>query len=272
MGTLDATPVSDYTSGLRLDGRGFVVVGAGNGMGRQSAHALAANGAKVICVDIDPERAAAVATEIDGVAYSCDVRVAADVEKLIAFAGARVDLYGVVDVVGLHAIGALIDTPEDNWDWCFDMTLRHAYHLIRFGGRALSDKGRGTMVFVSSVNGISSAPSTGAYGAAKAALNSLVRTAAVELKSREVRVNAVAPGLIVTPRVLARPPRSDNENDTGSLSQKGATKDVANAILFLASDMAAYITGQTIVVDGGAIVASPFETGTLPAGFSMRDS
>ena len=104
------------------------------------------------------------------------------------------------------------------------------------------------------------------------ALVRLVRTAGVELKPREVRVNAVAPGLIVTPRVLARPARSEHENDTGSLNQKGAMKDVANAILFLASDMASYITGQTIVVDGGAIVKSPFETGTLAPGFTMRDS
>lgn len=268
MSSADRSPVPDYGSLLRLDGRGFVVIGAGQGLGRQSAHALASQGATVVCVDIDGDLAAQVAHEVGGIAVQADARVSAEVERVVALATRDVDLFGFADVVGLHTIGALVDLPEDDWDWCFDMTVRHVFHVIHHGGRALAERGRGTMVFVSSISGLSSAPYTGAYGAAKAALNSLVRTAAIELKEREVRVNAVAPGLIATPRVERRMGRAESELADGSLSKHGATRDIASTILFLSSDMGRYITGQTIVVDGGLSVKFPVDVPAPPPGTS----
>jgi NAD(P)-dependent dehydrogenase (short-subunit alcohol dehydrogenase family) len=267
MTTTDDTPVPDYGGMLRLDGRGFVVIGAGNGMGRQTAHALASQGAQLVCVDVDPVRAETVAAEVGGIACVADARVSAEVERVVATAERELDdLAGFADVVGLHAIAALVDLPEDDWDWCHDMVLRHAFHVVKHGGRALAARGRGTIVFVSSVNGFTSAPYTGAYGAAKAGLNSLVKTAAVELRTREVRVNAVAPGLIATPRSAQRAGRPASELATGSLQALGAPSDIASAILFLSSDLSRYVTGQTLVVDGGALVRSPFEVPELPPG------
>jgi NAD(P)-dependent dehydrogenase (short-subunit alcohol dehydrogenase family) len=267
MTSTDDSPVPDYGSLLRLDGRGFVVVGAGQGMGRQSAHALASQGAQLLCVDIDPVLAEEVAAEVGGVAWSADVRRSDDVERMVAAAGRQLDDFqGIADVVGLHSLAALVDMPEDDWDWCHDMVVRHAFHIVKHGGRALAARGRGTMVFVASISGLSSAPYTGAYGAAKAGLISLVRTAAVELKASEVRVNAVAPGLIATPRRARRAGRPAAELATGSLGGEGATSDIASAILFLSSDLSRYMTGQTLVVDGGALVKFPFDVPAPPAG------
>jgi NAD(P)-dependent dehydrogenase (short-subunit alcohol dehydrogenase family) len=270
MTTTDDALVPDYSQMLRLDGRGYVVIGAGNGMGRQTAHAFASQGAQVVCVDIDGARAEEVAAEVGGVPCVADVRVAADVERVVATAERELDdLYGFADVVGLHAIGALVDLSEADWDWCHDMVVRHAFHVVKYGGRALGERGRGTIVFVSSVNGLTAAPATGAYGAAKAGLNSLVKTAAVELRSSEVRVNAVAPGLIATPRAVARDDKTEAEL-TGPLTAPGRPSDVAAAILFLSGDLSRYVTGQTLVLDGGAIVQSPFGTPAPPPGFTAR--
>ncbi len=261
-------PTPDYGALLRIDGRGFAVLGAGNGMGRQTAIALASQGARVLCVDIDPERARAVATEVGGVAHTADVTNSGDVRGVVETAQREFGrLDGVADVIGLHVVGALVDLADDDWDYCHDICARQAFHVIRHAGRALAAGSGGTLVFVSSVSGLTSSPYTGAYGAAKAALTSLVKTAAVELRDREVRVNAVAPGLIATPRSAERAGRPADELATGSLAALGAPSDIAAAILFLSCDLSRYITGQTLVVDGGATVQFPFEMPVPPAGY-----
>jgi 3-oxoacyl-[acyl-carrier protein] reductase len=115
------------------------------------------------------------------------------------------------------------------------------------------------MVFVASVDGLSSAAWHAGYGAAKAGLLSLVRTAAMELRDAEIRVNAVAPGSVATPRMLQMRGMTDpDELATGSLQAPARTWDIASAILFLSSPLAAHITGQTLAVDGGALAQSPF--------------
>jgi NAD(P)-dependent dehydrogenase (short-subunit alcohol dehydrogenase family) len=261
-----ATP--DYGALLRLDGRGFAVLGAGNGMGRQTAIALASQGARVLCVDVDRDRAERVAAEVGGVAHVADVTRSDDVCGVVDTASRELGrLDGVADVIGLHVVGALIDLSDDDWDFCLDICARQAFHVVRHAGRALAASGGGTIVFVSSLSGLTSSPYTGTYGAAKAALTSLVKTAAVELRDREVRVNAVAPGLIATPRSAERAGRPAAELATGSLSALGAPSDIASAILFLSSDLSRYVTGQTIVVDGGAMVRFPFDVPAPPAGF-----
>ena len=272
--TPDTTPVPDYASLLRLDGRGFIVVGAGQGMGRQSAHALAQQGARVLCVDIDPDLAEAVASEVGGVAHVADMRVGDQAEAAVATAVKELGgLHGVANVVGMARYGPLVDMSEEDWDWCHDIVVRHAFHTVKYAGRALAHAGGGSIVLVASISGISSAPFHGAYGAAKAGLISLVRTAAVELKEREVRVNAVAPGNTATPRIVASQGRPASELATGSLSAHGATSDIASAILFLSSDLSRHITGQTLAVDGGDLVKYPHDLKAppLPPGKAMGD-
>jgi NAD(P)-dependent dehydrogenase (short-subunit alcohol dehydrogenase family) len=259
----DRSQVPDYPALLRLDGRGFVVVGAGRGIGRQAAHALAAAGARVVCADVDRDRAGAVAAEVGGTQWSGDVRSRDAVERLIADAGRALGrLDGVVDIVGEARYGAVLECSDDDWDWNFDMVLRHAYLTAQLAGRAMVDRG-GVMVFVASVSGLTGAPRHAAYGAAKAGLMSLVRTVAVELGPRGVRANAVAPGAVWTPRVAALLGEEGKARsaENAPLRRIGTPGDIAGAILFLASDLSAYVTGQTLVVDGGVSAKFPYPSG-----------
>ena len=108
-----------------------------------------------------------------------------------------------VDVIGVTRWGRTIELDDEAWDESFDLVLRHFFNLVRVAGRDMAEHGRGSIVAIASVSGLRSAPLHGAYGAAKAALLSLVRTLAMELGGNGVRVNAVAPGAVLTPRVEA---------------------------------------------------------------------
>jgi NAD(P)-dependent dehydrogenase (short-subunit alcohol dehydrogenase family) len=264
---IDDSPIPDYASMYRLDGRAFIVAGAGQGMGRQAAHALTGLGGGVYCVDVDADRAEAVAEEVGGIAHVADARDGAQIEQVVAGAKEafeRVD--GVVDVIGMARWAALADMPDEDWDWVHGEVLRHAFHLIKFAGPVIAASGGGSMVFVASVDGLSSSPYHGAYGAAKAGLISLVRTAAVELKSRQVRVNVVAPGGVATPRLL----RSQGVDDaslitSGTLTELARTSDIASALTFLSCDLSRHITGQCLAVDGGDLAKSPYGISEPPA-------
>jgi NAD(P)-dependent dehydrogenase (short-subunit alcohol dehydrogenase family) len=257
----DDTEVPDYPSRLRLDGRGVVLIGAGQGIGRQTAHALHSVGAKVFCVDLDEGLAADIAKEVDGVAWSGNAIDRGDAERLFSDAATslgRID--GVVDIVGMARYASLLDIDDDNWNWHHDIVLRHAYLAMQLGGRAMAETGGGAMVFVASVSGITSAPLHAAYGAAKAGLIGLVKSGAVELGPSGIRVNAVAPGVVWTPRVsgyLGEEGRAKNTANT-PLRRVALPADIASAILFLMSDLAAYVTGQTLVVDGGVGAKFPY--------------
>ncbi|MFD9355355.1 SDR family NAD(P)-dependent oxidoreductase [Streptomyces sp. NPDC060031] len=263
--SLDASPVPDYPALHRLDGRGFVLLGAGNGIGRQSAHALAAGGARVLCADVDAGRARAVAAEVAGVPYAVDATRREAVRDLFADAprllGGR-PVGGVVDVIGMARYAALPEIDDAGWDWHFDLVLRHAWLAVQYGGEAVAAAGGGPLVFVASVSGLTAAPLHAAYGAAKAGLMSLVRSAAVELGPRGVRVNAVAPGVVWTPRVAALLGDEGRRRNARNapLGRVAETSDIASALYFLASPQASYVTGQTLVVDGGVGVKFPYPT------------
>jgi NAD(P)-dependent dehydrogenase (short-subunit alcohol dehydrogenase family) len=261
MTTADDSPVPDYPGRLRLDGRRFVVLGAGQGIGRQSAHALASVGARVACVDLDADRARDVAAEIDGLALTGDVTRRADATRIFADVAAVLGgLDGLVDIVGMARYALLLDVADDEWDWHHDIVLRHAYLAVQLGGRLLTAGSGGVMAFVASVSGLTSAPQHAAYGAAKAGLMALVRSAAVELGPAGVRVNAVAPGVVWTPRVsayLGDAGRERNEANT-PLRRVAQPADIAGALLFLCSDLAGYVSGQTLVVDGGVAAKFPY--------------
>ena len=257
----DDSDVPDYPSRLRLDDRGFVVIGAGQGIGRQATHALTSVGARVFCVDKDGDLAADIAEEVGGVAWSGDATQRADAERLFADAESalgRID--GVVDIVGMARYASLVDLDDENWDWHFDIVLRHAWLALQLGAKRMTATGGGSMVFVASVSGITAAPLHAAYGAAKAGLMALVKSAAVELGPSNIRVNAVAPGVVWTPRVsayLGDEGRARN-SENAPLRRVALPEDIASALLFLASDLAGYVTGQTLVVDGGVGAKFPY--------------
>ena len=259
MTSTDDTPVPDYPGLLRLDGKRFVVVGAGQGIGRQTAHALASVGAKLICIDNRDDLAKEIADEVDGVPFVADATKRDEADMAVAacvseFGG----IDGLVDIVGMAKYRNAVDTSDEDWEWTFDMVLRHAYVFSQAAARAMTNGG--CMTFVASVSGISSAPRHAAYGAAKAGLMSWVRSLAVELGPQNIRVNAVAPGMVWTPRIsqLVGEKGREMQSRNAPLGRVALPQDIASGILFLASDLAGYVTGQTLVVDGGVGVKFPY--------------
>jgi NAD(P)-dependent dehydrogenase (short-subunit alcohol dehydrogenase family) len=206
------------------------------------------------------DRAEDVAKETGGVAHVADVRDGDQVRAVVEGAkDAFGRVHGVVDVVGMARWAALSDMPDDDWDWVHAEVVRHAFHFVKYGGRAIAEGGGGSLVFVASVDGLSSSPYHAAYGAAKAGLISLVRTAAVELKAQQVRVNVIAPGGVATPRLLQQRGLADQaEATSGSLGDLARVSDIASALTFFSCDLSRHITGQCVAVDGGDLVKSPF--------------
>jgi NAD(P)-dependent dehydrogenase (short-subunit alcohol dehydrogenase family) len=264
----DHSDVPSYGDMLSLDGRGFIVAGAGNGIGRQTAHALAANGARVVCVDVVGEFAEQVADEVGGVPLVADMCDRSGVEAALATANDSCGgLAGIVDIIGMTRFLFLADTTDDDWDWHQRTNLRHAFLIAQLGGKELARQGGGTLVYVASVSGISGAQKQAAYGAAKAGVISLVKSAAVELGPVGVRVNAVAPGVVLTPRIGATlgEERQREWTESTPLKRLGVPSDIASAALFLSSDLSAFVTGQTVVVDGGTGQRFPYPIETLGA-------
>lgn len=267
MALTDDTAIPDYAAMLRLDGRGVVVLGAGQGMGRQAAHAAAALGAKVACIDMALDRAQSVADEVGGTAHSADATSADDVARVLAQAQAalgRID--AIIDIIGMPRYKPLIDCTDEDWDFQFDMCLRQAFYVIRAGGRLMRESGGGAMAFVSSISGFTGAPQHAPYGSAKAGLNSLIRSAATEMARYKIRINGVAPGLTWTPRIS-----TSMEPDARSAAEKsipmrrpGQPSEIAAALLFMISDMSTYITGQVLMADGGATGTYPISLGAGP--------
>lgn len=253
---LDTSDVSDYVSLGRLDGQVHLVLGAGRGIGRQVAHGLSQLGAKVICVDNTQDRAEAVAAEIGGRAEFLDIIDRPQMEALFARVESEMgQLDGVLDIVGLARYKNLLDMTDEDWTWHHDLIVRHAFLAIQCSAPLLKRSNHGSITFVSSVAGLLGAENLALYAAQKAALISLVKTAAVELGPWGIRVNSVAPGIVRTPRSIANPKWTPElvaaNSDRTPLRRLATPSDVASAMLFLATPWASHITGQTIVVDGG---------------------
>jgi NAD(P)-dependent dehydrogenase (short-subunit alcohol dehydrogenase family) len=215
----------------------------------------------VFCIDNQEDLAKEVAEEIGGVAWAADARDRAEVEASVEAAVRELGrVHGLVDIVGMARYSPLLETTDEDYDWTFDMVLRHAYLYSQATGKAMRDAGGGCLTFVASVSGITSAPRHAAYGAAKAGLMSWVRSLAVELGPSGVRANAVAPGVVWTPRVggMLGERGRELQSKNAPLGRVAETADIAAAILFLCSDLASYVTGHTLVVDGGVSAKFPY--------------
>jgi NAD(P)-dependent dehydrogenase (short-subunit alcohol dehydrogenase family) len=257
----DHSEVPDYSTLLRLDGRGYVVLGAGQGIGRQTAHALASVGARVVCADVEADRAQRVAAETGGIAWTGDLTASTEIDRLAGDSEAalgRID--GFADIIGMARYGPLVDATDEDWEWTFDLVLRHAYRAARSFGSRMAASGGGTMAYVASASGIGGAAGHAAYGSAKAALISLVRSLAVELGGDGIRVNAVAPGVVWTPRVselLGAEGRAVHATNA-PLGRVALPADVASVLLFLSAPLSAYVSGQIILADGGVGQKFPY--------------
>ncbi len=253
---------TDFLSALRLDGRGTIVLGAGQGIGEATCRALAQAGAKVLCVDIDAALADAVAASVGGVACVADVTRRADMERIFAtavdaFGGVR----GVVDIVGMAKLVPLAKFTDQDYEWQFDIGLRHAYLALQIGAPIVARSGGGSFTFVGSISGIGSLPNEVIYGASKAALHHLARAAAVELGPMGIRVNAIAPGFVRTPRLdrLVTPQRWEEIGAEIPLAHVASPDQVAGPLLFLTSDLSSHVSGAILAIDGGlgAMAAIP---------------
>jgi NAD(P)-dependent dehydrogenase (short-subunit alcohol dehydrogenase family) len=261
MTSVDDAPVPAYGDLLRLDGKGFIVVGAGQGIGRQTSHALSGAGAKVFCIDNQEQLAKEIADEVGGTPWVADARDREDVGSAVAEAERVLGrIHGLVDIVGMARYMDILSTSDEDWDWTFAMVLRHAFLFSQAAGERMATSGGGVMTFVASVSGITSAPRHAAYGAAKAGLMSWVRSLAVELGPKGVRANAVAPGVVWTPRVSGYLGEKGRklQADNAPLRRVAEPADIAAAILFLSSDLSGYVNGHMLVVDGGVAAKFPY--------------
>lgn len=249
---------------LGLSGKGAVVSGAGwikerAGHGRMCALKLAEAGASVACIDIDEGRGREVAEEI-GAAGGQAFAVVADmtdpiqVERALDEAVSGLGSIDVcVDIIGGARWDRAHTFSRQDWDWTISNNLSQVFWLFQGAGRRMIEQGRGgAMVALASTDGINAAAMHAPYGAAKAGVISLAKTFAQELGKHGIRVNAVAPGNVGQGNE-DWPEGQWAVNDINPLAPP-RSRDIGNAVLFLASTMSERITGQTLVVDGGAVI------------------
>ncbi len=255
---------------LDMTGRAALVVGGGQGIGRAAALALGRAGARVAVLDCEADRARAVAGEL-GALDTASAPVVADVTRP-EDAGRAVEeaqravgpLDAVVNIVGSASWGSLLELDEDTWERDFRVNLKQHWYVGRSAARAWIDAGRpGALAVVASVSGLFSAPKHGAYGAAKAGLLAFVRTASEEWWPHGIRVNAVIPGTVRTPRIEAMWTSGGiSKPAPDTVARMALPEDIAHAALFFVSDLARRVTGQTLVVDGGTTTRFPYPMGS----------
>jgi 3-oxoacyl-[acyl-carrier protein] reductase len=245
----------------------LVIGGGGDGIGRAITRAFAAAGAAVAVADVDAERAHESAREISesgarAVALVGDVRSRTDIDGFVA---GTVAAFGRLDALVTVVGGQVAFVPavrlhemtDEDWDLAYEMNLRYVARAARAALRAFLDQGGGgSIVSVGSVAGVMAAPMQAGYGAAKAGLASLARTVAAEYAGDGIRMNIVACGAIAT--AVANSGQETESVPEIPMGRLGVPQDAAAAVVYLASPLSAYVTGQSLVVDGGVTVRGPF--------------
>ncbi len=244
---------------MNFEDKTAVVTGSARGIGRVIAQSFATAGANVVISDIDQAACEKTASEIGGAAIACraDVTSAGDIDQLfktITDKFKRIDI--VVNNAGITRDGLMIRMDEKDWDTVLDINLKGAFLVTKSAARIMMKQRYGRIVNISSVVGLTGNAGQANYSASKAGLIALTKTSAKELGSRGVTVNAVAPGYIET-EMTAALPEAAREFFLSKvvLGRPGTPEDVARAVLFLASDEAAYVTGQVLAIDGGMLIS-----------------
>lgn len=240
-----------------LDGRVAIITGGGSGIGAATARRFAAEGATVAVLDRDADRASKVATDVNGHAYALDVRDGGEVSEVIdrvAQTLGQVDI--LVNNAGTGDLRPLHTVDDKLWRRLIDVNLTGTFNATRAAIPFMLETGGGAIVNNASVSGLAPTRNEAAYSAAKAGVIALTKSGALEY-GPTVRVNCVAPGHVRTPMTAVWEQMPDAFAPIAEaipLGRIGEADEVAEAILFLASDRASYITGQTLVVDGGGLL------------------
>jgi len=239
-----------------LDGHAAVVTGGASGIGAATCRRMAAEGARVAVFDIDGEGAERVAAEVDGIAYAVDVTDFAALDAAVSDAADRLGRLSLLfNNAGTSNLAPVHDFPLDEWRRIIDVNLTGVFHGFRAAAPHIVASGGGAIVSTASISGTRPAAGEAPYAAAKAAVAALTATAALEY-APTVRVNAVSPGMIHTPmtdllltdRGLDQAARMTAKTP---LARIGTPDDIADVVVFLCSDLARFVTGQNVVVDGG---------------------
>jgi NAD(P)-dependent dehydrogenase (short-subunit alcohol dehydrogenase family) len=252
---------TDYLARLRLDGRGVVVLGTGDGIGGAVCDAVTQAGGQVLCADRELARAEKTAARCGGTPIAADITDRAELTAVFDRAeelfGDR--LYGIVDVVGVAVAEPMADATEESMQRQFDLVLRHPVLLTQVAIPRLARRGAGSVVFIGSLAGILNTPGLGLYGTAKAAVHHLATACAQEFGPAGVRTNAIVTGRILQSGGDPNPPAEAVRAVEGvvPLGRCGQPGDIASAALFLLSDLAGYVNGAELPVDGGISIVSP---------------
>ena len=235
-----------------------VITGASRGIGRSIALALAAGGAKIVAADVSLEGCQALVDELaalgtEGLAVQCNVTSGEDTERMI---DAAVEKFGRIDILvnnaGITRDGMLMRMKDEDWDAVLSINLKGAFLCTRAVSKVMTKQRCGRIINIASIVGQMGNAGQANYCASKAGLIGLTKSNARELARRSVTVNAVAPGFIATAMTDALPEKVRQELAAQiPLERLGSADDIANAVLFLASDNSAYITGQVLAVNGG---------------------
>jgi NAD(P)-dependent dehydrogenase (short-subunit alcohol dehydrogenase family) len=260
----------------RLEGKVALITGGASGIGAATARLFVAEGAQVLIADLQGGVAAELASELGPAADSiaCNVAREADVAAAVRHA---VERWGRLDILYNNAgfggaSGPLSETSVEEYDMTMDVLLKGVFLGIKHAAPVMSAQGSGSIINTASVCAFEAGIGAQLYTVAKAAVVMLTKTAALELAEANVRVNAVCPGYITTPLAAGRPlsendPEAvslaldrlrDRNSDNQPLGRSGEPEDIANMVLFLASDESAWVTGQAMVVDGGLLAGRPW--------------
>lgn len=244
---------------VSLAGRVAVVTGGGAGIGRGIAAGLASFGAKVSIWDRDGERAASAADELGALGLRVDVRESAEVSRALERTISDLGTVSIlVNNAGATFFCSILDTSENGFDALYRSNLKHVIICTQRVAKEMISAGTGgSIVNVTSIEGVRAAPGYAAYAAAKAGVINFTKTAALELAPHSIRVNALAPDITMTEGLAAIAPDGSEERFglTVPLGRSGHVDDVAGSAVFLACDLSRYVTGQTIHVDGGTHAA-----------------